>query len=40
MLAKRNAMGQDVKASTRLGERLVGTTKLTGTSVGKGCAPG
>ncbi len=25
MLAKRNAMGQERKASTRLGDRLVGT---------------
>jgi hypothetical protein len=25
MLAKRNAMGHDVNASTRLGDRLVGT---------------
>ena len=30
MLAKRNAIGHEVNASTRLGDRLVGTTKLTG----------
>jgi hypothetical protein len=39
MLAKRNAMGQLVKASTRLGDREVGTGKLTAASLRKGCAP-
>jgi hypothetical protein len=39
MLAKRNAIGQLVKASTRLGDREVGTGKLTAASLRTGCAP-